>query len=142
MEKKRPKGVTILGWLNLAYSFFGFFVFCIFCIGALIMIILSKEAQQAPIELFLTKNIYVLLANSAIAYMVGRGLLVLKNFTRILAIWLGVYHLLYATGFLYIWIATGFYGTRTVAGLFMANISIASCVIFYLTRPKVKEMFQ
>ncbi len=146
--EKRPKGITIIGWLHLVYAYIGFallgIVFIASVIATLIRISAPSESAMRDIwSIYLNPTYFSGVVTFIVSFVIGRGLLSLKNFARVLAIWMSLYNVAYGITFLSV--------TRISWGAYPANVSIAVhiltgliyiIIIYYLTRPKVKEQFK
>ena len=142
MEKKRSKGVTIIG--NYHKWFLGVFGICVgsFILAMLIMpsetyLETLKESGRTLSGNRIAAVHFLIL--SVISFILGKNLLLLKKWTRKVTIYFTFYCLL-ASVTTNINSALSF-ELRSVVNIFF-SMATSIAIIFYLTRPKVKEQFR
>ena len=125
MEKKRSKGITILGWYFIIFSIFGFLGNLYFFIGT------------PPLEILLKWLFLVQALGSLLLLFIGINILKLKELWRKIAICYFAYILLLI-------ISISFYSKDIITTLLkhVLEIIIWSFIIYFITRPKVKEQFK
>ena len=127
MEKKRSKGVTIFGWLYIILSACG--------VMSLIAAIIEWQGMF---------YIFAMLAQIIFFLRIGRGLLKLQEWTRKWIIYLNIIVILLFISRT-IWLYVSSPESRLLPIGIMAiltTVPILLLIIYFFTRPKVKEQFE
>jgi len=144
IEKKRSKGVTIFAWLHRIFGILGLILIAIavrmlFSFNTLRIIRYRFENRFYP--LFFKPWFFVLIAITGafciLSLMIGDGLLKLKGWARKWAIYLSVFGIFFNL----------IYSVRCFSrglrpGGWIGNFILAFIIIYFFTRPKVKEQFR
>jgi len=144
IEKKRSKGVTVLGWLHIVWGFLSLILITItirmlFSPNTLRVIRSRFENRFPPLSFnpWFFILITIIGVFSTLSLIIGRGLLDLKEWSRKSAIYLSTFGIIYNL----IYLARCF--SRDLrASSWIGNSIISIIIIYFFTRQKVKEQFK
>jgi len=137
MEKKRSRGVIILGVCLLICVIPGLAAAFIGAIsGSVPGSILLDIAMRIPVIL-----------SPIIFLLTGIGVLMLKNWARLLVLFLSPILSYVAIGFgsilVEVFLPTSKLSAKVISAIIIPGMIIMFlCILYYLTRPKVKEQFK
>jgi len=148
MEKKRSKGVTIFAWFYISGSFISIYS---------ILILKSKLTSYQETHFILPDSYYYVVQGHSIIFaiaglIIGIGLLKLLKWARLLSIIIIIadficsiiFYLLYTQPYI---ISYSIKTNRPVVIFYLLFVNIINLlytgmVIYFFTRPKVKEQFK
>jgi len=140
MKEKRSKGVTIFGWLGILGS------------ATLLhnLFTIDKRITAWEVRHYVLPESYSIIvksygAFSVVAYLIaGISLLKLLKWARVYNIALAIIGSIYSAGLLLIYTAPHIYSQNPHAIIFALslNLLVLGLIIYFFTRPKVKEQFK
>ncbi|MFH1202168.1 MAG: hypothetical protein V1674_04690 [Candidatus Omnitrophota bacterium] len=139
--RKRSKGVTIFGYWQIIEGLLGLLL-CAVVIWRIIsphtseVIKLRFERLIYPWHINIWFFILPVIGISILSFLVGNGLLKLKEWTRKWAIYLAILGIVFVFSDLF---CRGFRSRLIVRAI--VNVILNVIVIYFFTRPKVKEQF-
>lgn len=136
--KKRSKGVTILGWFLIITSITGILINAYTFIARPAFIAkYSSQFYRFDSELIGHITSIIGVAISAFQFILGLNILKLREMWRKIAIYYFLFDILYMLVPMFLLINP----IKGLSGL-LANSIINGLLIYFLTRPKIKEQFE